>query len=396
MRKTYEELEAIKEKYNVDTLWSFSRFDTYRTSKFEYLLKYIQHKKENNEVLSAYAPLGNAVHDLIEGLYDEKYKLEQLESEFDDIWTTNIEVADLKFDRCDSTKNNSIKNKYYKDLLHFFNNYQQLPYKMLNEQYLLIKITDDIIFNGYADAIYKNEDGIFTVVDYKTSTKYSAKSLIAHSAQLVLYCEALRQAGVPKDKIRCCFNFLKYVDIDCEQVNGKIKTRSIERCEIGSKLQNQAKIWLKKYGYEDDLMEYLDALVQSNDIKVLPQEIQDKFVMHDCYVYIDNIWELYEKLKEEIIETIAEINDKTEKYNELKDTDINAAEHLFWDDEESLKEQSYYYNNLSGYNIPTIKPYKQYLDKINAEKNGDLLGLNSKNKTYEHEEDNLDWLNDLI
>ena len=394
MRKTYEELEAIKKKYNVDTLWSFSRFDTYRTSKFEYLLKYIQHKKENNDVISAYAPLGGAVHDLIEGLYDEKYKLEQLESEFDDIWTTNIEVADLKFDRCDSTKNNSIKNKYYKDLLHFFNNYQQLPYKMLNEQYLLIKITDDIIFNGYADAIYKNEDDIFTVVDYKTSTKYSAKSLIAHSAQLVLYCEALRQAGVSKNKIRCCFNFLKYVDIDCEQVNGKIKTRSIERCEIGSKLQNQAKIWLKKYGYEDDLMEYLDALVQSNDIKVLPKDVQDKFVIHDCYTYIDNIWELYDKLKKEIIETIAEINDKTAKYNELKDTDINAAEHLFWDDKESLKEQSYYYNNLSGYNIPTIKPYKEYLDNINAEKNGDLLGSTQKESKYA--EDDLAWLQDLL
>ena len=187
---------------------------------------------------------------------------------------------------------------------------------------------------------------------------------------------------------------MKYVDIDCEQVNEKIKTRSIERCEIGSKLQNQAKIWLKKYGYEDDLMEYLDALVQSNDIKVLPQEIQDKFEMHDCYVYIDDIWELYDKLKKEIIETISEINDKTAKYYELKDTDINAAEHLFWDNKESLKEQSYYYNNLSGYNIPTIKPYKEYLDNINAEKNGDLLG--STQKEFEYDENDLSWLQDLL
>ena len=294
----------------------------------------------------------------------------------------------------ESIKNNNIKSKYYKDLLHFFNNYQKLPYKMLNEQFLTIKITDDIIFQGYADAIYKNEDGIFTIVDYKTSTKYSAKSLIAHSAQLVLYCEALRQAGIPKDKIRCCFNFLKYVDIDCEQVNGKNKTRSIERCEIGDKLQSQVKIWLKKYGYEDDLMEYLDALVQSNDIKVLPQEIQDKFVIYDCYTYIDDVWELYDKLKEEIIETITEINDKTAKYNELKDTDIDAAEHLFWDDEESLKEQSYYYNNLCGYTIPTIKPYKEYLDKINAEKNGGLLGINKKED--EIAEDDLSWLDGLV
>lgn len=393
MRLSFEELEKVKQTYNVDTLWSFSRFDTYRTSQFEYLLKYIQKKKENNEVISAYAPLGGAVHDLIEGLYEGKLNFDILESEFDDIWTTNIEVADLKFDRCDSNKNNSIKNKYYKDLVHFFSNYNKLPYKMINEQFLTVQISDNIVFQGYADAIYKNEDDIVTIVDYKTSTKYSAKSLLAHSAQLVLYSEALRQKGVPKDKIRCCFNFLKYVDIDCEQVNGKIKTRSIERYEIGDKLQASVKVWLKKFGYEDDMMEYLDALVQTNDIKCLPKEVQDKYVIHDCYVYVDDIWDLYESLKEEIIETIKEINEKTDKYNELKDVDLNAAEHLFWDNEESLKAQSYYYNNLSGYNIPTIKPYKEYLDKINADKNNDLL--NNRNND-EIPEDDLSWLNDLM
>lgn len=396
MRKTFEELEEIKKKYNVDTLWSFSRFDTYRTSKFEYLLKYIQHKKENNEIISAYAPLGGAVHDLIENLYDGKLKFEQLENEFDDIWTTNIEIADLKFDRCDSAKNDNIKTKYYKNLLHFFKNYQQLPYKMLNEQYLLIKITNDIIFNGYADAIYCNEDGIYTIVDYKTSTKYSAKSLAAHSAQLVLYSEALRQAGIPKDRIRCCFNFLKYVDIDYQLVNGKIKTRTVERAEIGTALSASAKTWLKKYGYEDDLLVYLDALAQSNDIKGLPEDVQKKFVMRDCYVYIDNIWDLYDELKDEIIKTIAEINEKTEKYNELKDTDLEAAEKLFWDDDETLKAQSYYFNNLSGYKISTIKPFAEYINRINADKNLDLLGLNNKNKSNKYEEDNFDWLNDLI
>ena len=396
MRKTFEELEEIKKKYNVDTLWSFSRFDTYRTSKFEYLLKYIQHKPEDNNVISAYGSLGGAVHDIIENLYDGKLKFEQLENEFDDVWTTNIEIADLKFDRCDSVKNDNIKTKYYKNLLHFFKNYQQLPYKMLNEQYLLIKITDDIIFNGYADAIYCNEDGIYTIVDYKTSTKYSAKSLAAHSAQLVLYSEALRQAGIPKDRIRCCFNFLKYVDIDCKQVNGKIKTRTVERAEIGNSLQASAKTWLKKYGYEDDMLMYLDALAQSNDIKVLPEDVQKKFVVKDCYVYIDNIWDLYDELKEEIIETIAEINEKAEKYNELKDTDLEAAENLFWDDDETLKAQSYYFNNLCGYRINTIKPFAEYINRINADKNLDLLGLNNKNQNEIQEEDDLSWLNDLL
>ena len=394
MRLSYEQLNEVKKKFGVDQLWSFSKFDTYRTSQYEWMLKYIKHLPENNEKQSAYASLGSAVHDVIEKLYDGTIKYNNMVEQFEDIWMTNIDIAELVFDRNDSKKNENIKNKYYKDLVHFFNNYKQLSYKMQNEQFVTIKITDDIVMQGYLDACYKNEDNIFTIVDYKTSTQYSGKAIKEHAAQLVLYSEALRQLGIPKDKIRCCWNFLKYVNIDCEQINGNIKTRTIERYEIGSKLQASVKTWLKKLGYEEQMLEYLDALVQTNDIKCLPEDVQSKYKINDCYVYVDDIWDFYEELKKEIIETIAEINEKSIKYKELIELgNEEAAEKLFWDDEESLKEQSYYYNNLCGYSIPTIKPYKQYLDKINAEKNGDILG--SKKQADDFEEDDLSWLNDL-
>jgi len=394
MRLTYNELEEIKKKFGVNQLWSFSKFDSYRTSQYEWMLKYIKHLPENNELSSAYSALGSAVHDVIEKLYDGEIKYEKMTEEFEDIWMTNIEIAGLVFDRNDSKKNESIKNKYYHDLVHFFNNYQKLPYKMQNEQFVTIKITDDIVMQGYLDACYKNEDGVFTIVDYKTSTQYSGKAINEHAAQLVLYSEALRQLGIPKDKIRCCWNFLKYVNVDCEQVNGNIKTRTIERHEIGSKLQASVKTWLKKFGYEEYMMEYLDELVQTNDIKHLPDVVRNKYVINDCYVYVDDIWDFYDNLKEEIIETIKEINEKTDRYKELvKLGKEEEAEKLFWDDEESLKLQSYYYNNLCGYSIPTIKPYKYYLDKITAEKNGGLLGGTKAEDDFA--EDSLDWLNDL-
>jgi len=396
MRLSYDELNEIKKKFGVDQLWSFSKFDSYRTSKYEWMLKYIKHLPENNEKQSAYASLGSAVHDVLEGLYDGKVKYEEMADQFEDIWMTNIDIAQLVFDRNDSTKNDNIKNKYYKDLVHFFKNYNKLPYKMQNEQFVTIKITDDIVMQGYIDAVYKNEDEVYTVVDYKTSTQYSGKAIEEHAAQLVLYSEALRQLGVPKDKIRCCWNFLKYVNIDCEQMNGKIKTRTIERYEIGEKLQASVKTWLKKLGYEGQIIEYLDALAQTNDIKCLPEDVQAKYTINDCYVYVDDIWNFYEKLKEEIIETVSEINQKTEEYNCLMEIgDADGAEKLFWDDEESLKAQSYYYNNLCGYSIPTIKPYKQYLDKMTAEKNGDILGGAKKTAEEDFAEDDLSWLNDL-
>ena len=395
MRLSYEELNKVKEQYGVDILWSFSRFNCYRTSKYEYMLKYVQKVKENNDKMSAYAPLGTVCHDNIEAYYEGKLSADSLPNEFDDAFIVNIDIAGLCFDRCDNTKNENIKIKYYKNLMHYFENFKPMDVTPKLEQFLTIKVTDDIVFQGYADCL-SIEDEYCIVTDFKTSSIYKGKKAEKESAQLVLYSEALRQKGFPKDKIKARWAFLKYVDIDCEQVNGKIKTRTVERAEIGNSLQASAKTWLKKYGYEDDMLMYLDALAQSNDIKVLPEEVQKKFVIRDCYVYIDNIWDLYDELKEEIITTIAEINEKTEKYNELKDTDLEAAENLFWDDDETLKAQSYYFNNLCGYNIPTVKPYKQYLDRINADKNLDLLGLNNKNQNEVQEEDDLSWLNDLL
>ena len=395
MRLSYEELNKIKEQYGVDILWSFSRFNCYRTSKYEYMIKYIQKVKENNDKVSAYAPLGTVCHDNIEAYYEGKLSADSLPNEFDDAFTVNIDIAGLCFDRCDNIKNENIKTKYYKNLMHYFENFKPMDVTPKLEQFVTIKVTDDIVFQGYADCL-SIEDGYCIVTDFKTSSIYKGKKAEKESAQLVLYSEALKQKGFPKDKIKARWAFLKYVDIDCEQVNGKIKTRTVERSEIGNSLQASAKTWLKKYGYEDDLLVYLDALAQSNDIKVLPEDVQKKFVVKDCYVYIDNIWDLYDELKEEIIETIAEINEKTEKYNELKDTDLEAAENLFWDDDETLKAQSYYFNNLCGYNIPTVKPYKQYLDRINADKNLNLLGLNNKNQNEAQKEDDLSWLNDLL
>ena len=47
MRKTNEELQALKESYGVKELWSFSKVNKFLTSPYEYYLKYILHIKED-------------------------------------------------------------------------------------------------------------------------------------------------------------------------------------------------------------------------------------------------------------------------------------------------------------------------------------------------------------
>lgn len=53
-RKTKEELKEITKKYNVNRLWSWSKFNTYHNSPYEYYLKYIIKKPEDRSRLYLY------------------------------------------------------------------------------------------------------------------------------------------------------------------------------------------------------------------------------------------------------------------------------------------------------------------------------------------------------
>ena len=77
-------------------------------------------------------------------------------------------------------------------------------------------------------------------------------------------------------------------------------------------------------------------------------------------------------------------------FNELSD------DKLFWDNEEKLKTDEYYFLNLCEYSPKLHKPLKEYLDKKDAmeqEKNNIFIPEQSsiKNKTG----DDWNWLNEL-
>lgn len=404
-RLTNEELENVKKKYNVSTLYSWSKINCFMTSPYEYFLKYVLHKKEDVDNC-AYAPLGGIAHSIIERFYGDEIKYEDMIKEFDDGWTTAIDVADLKFDRNDEIKNDNIKGKYRDNLDHFFRNHTVIDSKVMLEKFIATKI-NSFVLQGYIDAIYKDNDGYYHIIDWKTSTKYSGKTAEEKCGQLVVYAIGLSQMGVPMDKIKICWNFLKYVSIQYQQKNGAVKIREVERHKIGESLQSNAKVWLKEFGYADQMDEYLKLLLDTNNIDVLPEEVQEKYVISDCYVYVDLTQKLIDKWTAEIIDAIKDICLREKDYRE------NGSENAFWDTDESVKSQSYYFATLCGYSANLHKPYKEYLEKLDAQKNGsDLFGGvgsnvddygftsvpvtgSAKAKTSNDEPD-LSWLDDLV
>jgi len=395
-RKTPEELNILKKKYNVDQFYSWSRYHTYKISPFEYLLRYILHKDEDR-TNSIYSYSGSLAHDILEKLYSKQIKYKDMIEEFKDGWST-YEIADLKFDRNNEEKNKKIGDKYKENLIHFFKNHNVLKGKIELERFIIIKI-GNYVFQGYIDAIRRDKDGNYIIQDWKTSSIYKGKKAIEEAGQLILYAIGLNQMGIPLNKIKICWCFLKYCNVTVSQAKVDKETglnatnvRQIERSEIGSSLHSSAKMWLNKLGYGERLLEYLDLLVQTNDISCLPKEVQEKFKIEDCYVYVGITDDLINSLKVDIIDTLHEIKVKELEYEKTLDDTV------FWDTDENVKKQDYYFATLCGYSPSLHKPYAKYLDRLKAEKEGEdnmFGGVGGDLSDFNDDGEDLSWLDML-
>ena len=393
-RLTGEQLQALMKNEGVDRIWSWSKINCFHTSSYEYYLKYVKLVKEDR-ANSIYTTTGGLAHNILEKFYTNEITYDKMIDEFEDGWMVATDIADLKFDRTDEDKNIKIKDRYYENLVHFFKNHTVLKHKPSIEQFIKIKV-DGNLFQGYIDCIFKDDDECFVIQDYKTSSIYKGAKAENESGQLVLYALGLMQQGVPMDKIKICWNFLKYVNIQYEQKNGAIKTKESERCKIGESLQSNAKSWLKHFGYEPD--EYLKEMLDTNSIDCLPEEVHKKYVISDCYVYVDLTDKLIDKWTNHIVTMIKDIELREKDYKET------LSDRCFWDTDDSVKEQSYYFANLCSYSRNLHKPYDEYCKKLEAAQNGNdlfsgLLGdnisttsnvINNKNNEID-----LSWLNQI-
>lgn len=393
IRKTRDELNELCKKLNVDILDSWSKYHCYKQDKWEAFLKYVLHEKEDR-TNGIYAVSGGYCHDIIEKLYSGEIEYKDMINMYEDSLLT-MNIAELKYDRNDDEKNEKIANKYESCIRHFFKNHNVIKQPHRIEHFITIRITDDIVLQGYIDFLFTekytdengNEKTRIRIVDWKTSTRYAGKKIDSECGQLVIYAEGIRQAlDIPLEDIICEWNFLKYVTVTYEQKNGKKKDRYIERNVIGESLVNTAKMWLKEFGYEDDMESYIDKMILDNTIDCLPKEVRDKFEIKDCYVQVPLSEEKIDELKSDIANTIHEFRDKEKEYKETKD------EMLFWQD--VTDEDAFRLATLSGYSRALHKPYDAYLKDQDMFKNNTDEDLdNIENNT--EEEDLLSFLNSL-
>lgn len=441
MRKTGEELEAIKKEYNKDTLYSWSRYNLIKTDLYCYFLRYVKRVKEDRRD-SIYGAVGNVVHDLLERHYLGKIEHEQMLEEYDEK-VFEFEIGGLKFDRTDDCKNEKIGNKYHACNRHFLANFIPIKGKNIQlEEFLLIEVSK-FLFQGYSDMCHeevRNGKNKLIITDFKTSTIYKGAKVEKESGQLLLYSLAKIQQGWDVEDIVARWLFTKYITVTHPLKNGKFKSRDIDRHEIGKCLKSTISMWLKTDPLytSDEVEEYLEKLIKSQDVSCLPNDIAEElgeveliqsgdikksytnkvakllsecpkhndfvieemlnkvvaenslqslpesvkklFVFEDCFVEIPINKEKIKELQIDIVKTLVDVHNKEIKYQKTKD------ENIYWS--EITKDNEYFHAVLSGYSPNLHKPYKEYLDNENMFKTENA-------EEEEEEEDDLSWLAEL-
>lgn len=392
-----KQLEKIKEKYGVNVIYSFSRYNAYKTDKYSYMLRYIKHIPSNVKE-SIWGRSGTLIHTILQDFMENKIEYEDMINLYED-GLFELDSEGFKYSKNDKDMNDNISNKYENSIRHFFINYQPMDCKWLIEKPILIDVRGKL-FQGYIDCITKLKDDTYFILDIKSSTIYTGEKKLKESAQLLLYALGVSQKfNIPLSQIKCAWLFAKYVtvtsDLKSKNKDGTYKTKSKNciRCEWVKESKNNIKKWLDVEGYDElEAEDILQTCIEKNSLDDYPN-IAKHFKLSDCYVYIDLTQENLDNLCDEIEENINKIEkdtEITEQYLEMINNSNDKDEikiieekidKLWWVD--ISQKDMYYYYNLCGYDRRLHKPLDEYY------KDCEMFMKNSKDDN--NDDDEFDW-----
>lgn len=371
MRLNHEQIELIKEKLGVDTLWSYSKVNTFSQCTWLFKLKYIDKVETQGD--NIYTFFGTIAHDIIQGLYEKKHEYNDMINIFDQ------KVLEWKLDDNPRLKFSSDKecDGYIENLRHYFTYTDIIPYDVVNEKPVItiLRGKEKYVFQGYVDTEYTDDKGDLIILDYKTSSMsgFTGKKLIEKSKQLIIYAIGISQfRKIPLEKIRIRYDMMKYCNVSYMQKNGKIKTTKAERRLWVAKIANQIRKDLEKLEFDPiTIDEMVKEAIDKNTLDNMPKEVQDKYTVSNCYIDIELTDEVVKEIESELISVLDKIIAKS------KENDIEEA----FARNRIEQSDSYYCTNLCDvrYHCKYYKEYKEhstmFLDKKDASSDDELLAM---------------------
>ena len=368
MRLGYEERKMIMDRFGVDKLWSYSRLSCFLGSPWEYKLTYIDKVERGSNI---YFDFGNISHSTIQGFYDGEFTYDEMIEEFDK------RTLDWRMNGKNKFMSENVESSYIKNLRDYFQTTEVVPHEVKNEKPVCVHIIDeerdkDIVFIGYVDSEYVDEDGVLNIVDYKTSSKgdFSGAKLKEHARQLMLYAIGINQfRKIPFDKIRLRFDMMKYYNVEYIQKNGKTAVSKQERCKWVGGMVAKLRKDLAETGLDPfEVDEIVENAVDTNTLTGIPQEIRDKFTLKNCYIDVMITEEEANAMKKFICDVVDEIDTKA------KSDDLEKA----FPEPVLCQNNRFYFTQLASHLLKYHKGYQEELKMTKPENevaDEDLLAL---------------------
>lgn len=338
MREKNERLQELFDKGI--PVYSYSKLDSWHSCKYNWYQSYILHKRSKDNI---YSSIGSVIHDSLESLYVKNEPLNIAKIKFNEV-VKECESKGIKFPENPPTT----KINYLKNMNHFFDNYKKMDVLMKTEQFILLKLPrkegatkdeDFIWIQMYIDSIIpeiddENNIKAFIVNDWKTSSKFDKDKLKKASKQLLVYKLGLeQQIGVNVSTVG--WTMLKYVYC-CYKTKGSKKTPSQVKKSMQERKDSVK--WFHKKIVSDLINCGMDTIeaellmgkaINKNDLSLLPQEIQNKYWIEDCFLEYEATKEEIEGCKDWIINTVKEIEETENKVKNYPPIEIGDKTSYF-------------------------------------------------------------------
>jgi len=229
---------------------SVSSIDTFKSCAKKYYYRYIEKVKIERKTWN-FTEFGSCAHRILE-LFHEKADQSTPESEYPSIMKTCFVEAVKEFNFAVLSEDVWSPDGNKKGILYLREMMQEylelirktgMPNVVSNELAFQLKLEEGALIRGYIDRIDKIEEGVYKVIDYKTSK--NPKYL--KDFQLLVYANAIREVYPDTKKVIGSFMLLKH---DFKEVEYEFTNFDLDECmdEVMKNLDliRVEKNWVKK------------------------------------------------------------------------------------------------------------------------------------------------------
>jgi putative RecB family exonuclease len=212
-------------------VYSFSRLKCLHQCPLRYRYRYLDGLKEAFRSIESF--LGNAVHDVLEWMYakrdcgaspDESKMLERFAAGWNAARDDSVAIV-----RIDDEEESYLQ-LGREMLARFFHGTfaRDRSETVALEQRLTVRLSETVIFTGFADRIGRTEQGRLFVVDYKTSKNEGNGSEFSEGLQAPLYAACvLGENG--EEEVLAGYHYLRHGTTRWQQVDSERAAQLLER-----------------------------------------------------------------------------------------------------------------------------------------------------------------------